>query len=95
MTTTGRSGTEPDYMSGASTPPVQGTPVRPGFRPAGTVAGPGYSADVAGRDVPALRSKPPSHSCRANAASGPADRRSSTSVSRRPRLPEAGTRWDT
>jgi hypothetical protein len=95
VATTGRSRTKPSYMPAASTSPAQDTPPRPGLWPATSVAGPGYTADMTGQGVTAHQSKPPSCSCRADAAPGPADRRSSTSVSRRPRLPGAGTRWDT
>ena len=64
MATTGGSGAEPGTTCRPSTPPVQGPPLRPSLWPARTVAGPAIIADMARRDVPALQSKPSSHSCR-------------------------------
>jgi hypothetical protein len=94
MATRRWSGTKPGYVPAASTSPVQGTPLRPGPWPPGAV-GPGYTAGMAGRSVAAVQSKPPSCNCRADDASGLADRRSSMSISRRPSLPGARMRWDT
>jgi hypothetical protein len=95
MATSVRAGTKPGCLPAASTPPAQDTPPRSAFWPVRIVAGPGYTADMARRHVVAFQATPRFCNCRAGAGSGPEDRRSGTSVSRRPRLPEAGTRWDT
>jgi len=92
MATTGRSGAWPDYMPDASTPLAQDTSLRAGLWTGETVPEPGYTDDMPRPGVVASQSKPSFSSCREDAASGPANRRSSTSVSRPSSLrePERG-----
>jgi hypothetical protein len=95
METTGRSEAKLDHMPAATAPPLQVTLRKPRLWPARILVGRGCTCrrGRGGRHRP--QSKLPFCNCRGRATSGSVDRHSSTSVSRRPLLPEAGARWDT